>query len=85
VAASRRLAAPVAAGPKAWDFRLTHRSEGALKTLGLITAALAVLALSGCSTLGCGGAANSRAEAGACSTHISFLRQRSAAHAWSPN
>jgi hypothetical protein len=73
VAASRRLEAPVAGRAKAWDFRLTHRSEGALKTLGLIAAALAVLALSGCAALGCGGAANSRAEAGGCGTHISFL------------
>lgn len=38
----------------------------------IILAALATLALAGCGNLGCAGAANQQAGAGACTAHVSF-------------
>jgi hypothetical protein len=34
---------------------------------------LLAMTLAGCGSLGCGAAANDRASAGACTTHITFL------------
>jgi hypothetical protein len=41
--------------------------------LKLMLAALAALTLAGCGSTGCGGAANDRAAAGLCTTHVTFL------------
>ena len=38
----------------------------------LILAAICAVALAGCGTLGCGGAADNRTAGGACATHIPF-------------